>query len=170
MSDPKTSAPHFQAGIENIDELLRDLKEVGLNTKKTHKAAVRAGTKIFRDAAEQRAAAITNQSGLKTKLKVRSRKGYIVGSVFPNKGFAFLRPVEYGTKSGWRWARKKGPFKFYMGNRVIVTRLIKHPGTTQRRWLQPAFDESTDAAAAAYGESLRAAIEEARITSEGSDA
>lgn len=159
----------FQAGIEGVDELVRDLNECGINTKKTHKGAIRAGTKVIRAAAEARAAAISSRPGRKTKLSVRSRKDYIVGNVFPNKGFAFLRPVEYGTKAGWRWARKKGPFKFMVGHRLIVTRLIHHPGTPAKKWLEPAFDASMEEAAETVGAALWDAIDKARTLPEGND-
>lgn len=165
----KLSGTRIEARIENVDELMRDLKQLGINTKKTHKGAVRRGTNVIRAAAEQRAAVLSSRSGRKVRARVRTRQGYIVGSVFPGKGFAHLRLQEYGTKRGWRWARKKGPFKFYAGKKLIVTRLIRHPGTDKRPWLKPAFDASTGAALAAYGDALRAAIEEAKIEPEGND-
>jgi hypothetical protein len=163
------NAPRFQAGIEGVDELVLDLNDCGVNTKKTHKGAIRAGTKVIRAAAEARAAAISSRPGRKTKISVRARKDYIVGNVFPNKGFAFLRPVEKGTSSGWRWARTKGPFKFYAGKRLIVTRLIKHPGTAKRPWLKPAFESSMSEATQAVGDAFKAAIEQAHILAEGND-
>jgi HK97 gp10 family phage protein len=159
----------FIAQLENSEALLKDLRDVNANTKQTLKGAVRAGTKVIRNAAEARAAALSSRAGKKTRARVRTRSGFVVGAVFPGKGFGHLKLLEYGTKAGRRWALKKGPFRFYAGNRLVVTRMIRHPGTAQQQWLAPAFEAAKNEAAQAVGEALRDAIEKAKITPEGSD-
>lgn len=162
-------APRFTAEIEGSEQLVQDLLTVGLNVKKSVVGAVRAGGRIIRNDAEGRAGSISSKPGKKVALRVRKRSGFVVGSIFPAKGHAELRLVEYGTPAGWRLAMKRGPFKFYAGNRLIVTRAIQHPGTAARPWLRPAFDNKSKEAAQKVGDVLKDAIEAARIEAEGSD-
>ena len=160
----------FGVVIEGGEQLQKDLRDLGLNTKKTLKGAVRAGTKVMAKAANANAAMISTRPGKKVSVRVRVRPGdWAVGSVFPAKGKAHLRLFEYGTKPGWRWARKKGPFRFYAGTKLIVTRVIHHPGMAKRPWLQPAVDASKDGAFEAFGEALKETIEKAKIAPEGND-
>ena len=155
--------------IEGGEQLVKDLLTVGLNVNKSVAGAVRAGGRVIRSAAEGNAAAISGKPGRKVALRVRKRQGFVVASIYPAKGHAELRLVEYGSRSGWRWARKNGPFVFYAGGRKVVTRIINHPGTTARPWLRPAFDAKATEAARVLGEVLKDAIESARIAAEGSD-
>lgn len=167
-----------QGTIEGVDKLIIELGKLGANVQKSIVGSVRAGARTIQQAAEANARSITAGHTGRRKhvaLRVRMRKGvgangsYAVASVYPAKGFAELRPIETGTRSGWRWARRKGPFVFFAGNRQIVTRLIKHPGTAARPWLRPAFDSRKNDAVKAIGDALRDAVERARVVAEGSD-
>lgn len=158
-----------KASIEGVDELVKELVAQGVNVKKSTKGAVRAGGKVIKRAAAANANAISSQPGNKVSLRVKQRVGFAVASIFPAKGHAELRPIELGTKPGWRWAKRKGPFTFYAGKRLIVTRLIKHSGTAAKAWLRPAFDAANDAATQAVADSLRDTIEKAKIAAEGND-
>lgn len=157
------------AEIEGADQLVKDLLSVGLNVKKSVVGAVRKGGRVIRNQAEANANAISQKPGKKVALRVRKRTDFVVGSIYPAKGHAELRLAEYGTPAGWRLATKRGPFKFYAGNRLIVTRAIQHPGTAARPWLRPAFDTKSSEAARVLGDTLKDAIEAARIESEGTD-
>lgn len=160
----------FGATLEGGDDLLRDLNQMGSLTKKSLKGVTKAGADVIAAAANARAATITSRSGKHVRVRVRVRPGgYAVGAIFPAKGKAHLKLHEYGTKAGWRWARKNGPFKFYAGNRLVVTRLIKHPGMAKRPWLAPAFNAAKDEAAQAYGRALRKVIEDRQALPEGAD-
>jgi HK97 gp10 family phage protein len=162
-------ADKFTAEVEGAEQLVKDLLNVGLNVNKSVVGAVRKGGRVIRNQAEANANGISQKPGKKTSLRVRKRKGFVVGSIFPAKGHAELRLVEYGTPAGYRWARKGGPFVFYAGNKKIVTRIINHPGTAARPWLRPAFDTKADEAARVLGDTLKDAIEAARIEAEGTD-
>ncbi len=162
-------AAKYTAEVDGAEQLVKDLLTVGLNVKKSVAGAVRAGGRIIRNQAEANAATLSSKPGKKVALRVRKRAGFVVGSIYPAKGHAELRLVEYGTPGGYRFARKGGPFKFYAGNRLIVTRVIDHPGTIARPWLRPAFDAQAQAAANKVGAVLKDAIEAARIEAEGSD-
>lgn len=155
--------------IEGIENLLKEMEKQAINVKKTTKGAVRAGGKVILKAARANANAISSQPGIKVSLRVRQRQGYVVASIFPAKGHAELRVIELGSGAGWRWAKNKGPFRFYAGNRLIVTRLINHPGTAAKPWLRPAFDSAKRAATDAVADSLRETVERAKIEAEGSD-
>ncbi len=155
--------------VEGGENLLKQLKAADGNVKKSVKGAVRAGTKVIGAAANANANAISHKPGKKVSVRVRMRHGFAVGSVFPAKGHAELRVIEYGTSVGRRWAKFGHKFKFYAGNRLVETASIQHPGTPARPWLRPAFDTSTGAATTAVGESLRQAVESARIAQEGQD-
>jgi HK97 gp10 family phage protein len=159
----------FGVTFEGGEELLKELQAAGLNTKKTMSGAVRKGGRVIADAANARAKAITSRAGKCVALRVRTRSGWAVASIYPAKGKRHLVFFETGTKPGWRWARKKGPFKFRAGNRLIVTRLIKHPGIRPNKWLQPAFNAVKNKATQVVGEAYRAAIEEHKVESGGSE-
>jgi HK97 gp10 family phage protein len=165
------SNDRVDADLEGLPELLKELTQMGANVKKSVKGATKAGAVVILKRARSNAKAISKGHSRKihVSLRVRMRDGYAVGSIFPGKGHAELRPIELGTKAGWRWARKKKPFTFVSGNRLLRTRLIKHPGTAAKPWLRPAFDATQEAAARAVGESLRETIEQAKIAADGGD-
>ena len=163
------AAVKMTADVEGAEQLVKDLLAVGLNVKKSVVGAVRKGGRVIRNQAEANAGAISEKPGKKVSLRVRKRTDYVVGSIYPAKGHAELRLVEYGTPAGWRLATKRGPFKFYAGDRLIVTRAIDHPGTIARPWLRPAFDIKAAEAARVLGDTLKDAIEAARIEAEGTD-
>ncbi len=158
----------IEAKVEGANKLIKALIESDGNVKKSVKGAVRAGAKVIAGAANTNANAISRKPGKKVSVRVRARRGFTVASVYPAKGHAELRLVEYGTPAGRRVA-KKGKFVFYAGGRRIETRVINHPGTPARPWMRPAFDGNKDAAQRAVGESLRQAVEDARIAQEGTD-
>lgn len=164
-----SSPVRVTASVEGADEMVRELLKLGANVKKTEVGAIRAGGRIIANAANTNANGISSQSGRKVSLRVRRRKGFTVGSIYPAKGFAHLRLFEYGTGAGLRWARKGGPFTFYAGNRLVVTRIIRHPGLIARPWLRPAFDANAQAAVDKIGQVYVDAVEAARIEAEGSD-
>lgn len=164
-----TNPVRVETHIEGADAMVRDLLALNANVKKTEVGAVRAGGRLIANAANVNASTLSSKSGRKVSLRVRRRKGYTVGSIFPAKGFAHLRLFEYGTGAGWRWARKGGPFTFWAGNRLVVTRAIQHPGLIARPWLRPAFDAQSQAAVDALGKVFADAVEAARIAAEGSD-
>ncbi len=160
----------IEAKVEGADELIKSLIKSDGNVKKSVKGAVRAGAKVIAGAANANANAISRKPGKKVSVRVRTRKGFTVASVYPAKGHAELRLVEYGTPAGRRTVKNLlHPFVFTSGNRKIVAWSIRHPGTPARPWLRPAFDGNKDAAQRAVGESLRQAVEDARIAQEGTD-
>jgi HK97 gp10 family phage protein len=150
-----------KADIENIDELFQQLKDLGVNVRHASVGAMRYGGKAVQEQAESNARGITSQKGKLVAMRVRFRKkeDFVVASIYPAKGHAELRVIEYGTGAGRRWATKKGPFTFRAGNRKISTRMIDHPGTAARPWLRPAFDQKSDEAASRYGERLKDVID-----------
>jgi hypothetical protein len=161
------------ATLEGGDQLIKEMLRLSDNAKKSVKGINRAGTNVIRKQAKANARALTTRSGAVVKSAVRLRAGFVVGSIVPAKGFGFLKFFEYGTKPGWRWARRKGPFAFYsnndMGNKLIVTRLIKHPGMAKEPWLAPAIASAGPDAIAAIGDKLRDVIEQAKVIPEGHD-
>ncbi len=161
--------PREMASLEGGEQLLKELLKLSTNAKKSVKGLNRAGLNVIKKKAKANARAITKRPGNPVKGTVRVRNGFVVGSIVPAKGFAHLRFAEYGTRSGWRWARKKGLFTFYAGNKLIVTRLIKHPGTEKRAWLAPAIESEADAAVAKIGATLVKLIEQAQVPPEGQD-
>jgi hypothetical protein len=157
------------ATLENGDELIKELLKISSNAKKSVKGLNRAGLNVIKKRARSNARQLTGRGGQPIRGIVRLRSGFAVGSIVPAKGFGFLKFFEYGTKPGWRWARRKGPFRFFAGNRLIVTRLIKHPGMAKEPWLEPALVSEKDAAIEAIEAALQKAIFENKIAPEGSD-
>lgn len=164
------SSVRMESSIEGLDKVLKAIKDCDGNVKKSVKGAIRAGGKVIRADAEQRAAALSKKPGRKTTLRVRMRKGVAVASIFPAKGHAELRLLEYGTGAGLRKVKDPmHPFKFMSGTHVIHAWIIHHPGTKAKPWLRPAVDAKANEAIEAAGDSLIAAAEQARIEAEGRD-
>jgi HK97 gp10 family phage protein len=153
---------NITANIEGLEELLQKLSDLGVNVRKTTTAATRYGAQAIQEQANSNAQSVSSKPGKKVALRVRFRKSgqYAVASIYPAKGHAELRLVEYGTPAGRRWSIKGKPFTFFTPSGTKVsTRMINHPGTAARPWLRPAFDAAGGKAVDRYGELLQAVIE-----------
>ncbi len=143
------------------EELIAELKAVGLNVQGTTRKAVRAGAKVIQAQAEANAHEITRRGGKSIRIQVSSKaKGLVNAKIGPSKRRWYLRFAETGTAGGERTA-KSGAFSFIGddGRRVIVKQ-IHHPGTAARPFLRPAFDATMRQAEQAVGEFFKQAIEE----------
>ncbi len=142
--------------LEGAEELIAELKTVGLNIKGTTRKGVRAGAKVIQAEAERRAAALSQRGGKNVRIQVKARdRNSVTASIGPSKKKFFLRFLETGTKPHAITIRRRGgvPIRAYT---------IRHPGHAARPWLRPAFDVSTTPAAEAFGAAMRQAIEEKR--------
>lgn len=142
--------------LEGADELIAELKKVGLSVKGTTRKGVRAGMKAMQVNAERRASTLSTRRGKSTKIAISSKqRGAVTGQLGPSKKKFYLRFFETGTRPHVIPQR-------YMRLGRAVSRRIKHPGMAARPWLRPAFDESTAAARAAFGQAMLSAIETRR--------
>jgi len=153
--------------LEGGDELIAELARMGVNVKKSLRGAIRAGAKLVQAEADARAP--SSRAGKKAALQVSSpKRDQVEARVKPTRKRWYLRFFETGTAPHEIAGRPLLAFEGE-GGRFVRARRIKHPGMPARPWLRPALEAQSDAAVAAIGESLRAAVVEARITAEGNE-
>ncbi len=142
--------------LEGADDLIAELQAVGLSVKGTTRKGVRAGLKAMQVNADRRASSLSTRRGKATRIAISSKeRGAVTGALGPSKKKFYLRFFETGT-------RPHIIKQTYLRRGKTVTRRLRHPGMAARPWLRPAFDESTTAARAAFGEAMRQAIETKR--------
>ena len=156
-----------QVKIEGAEELLKELKALGVNVKKTLRGATRAGAKVIQAEAETRARSVSGSSGKHVRVSVSARhKEFVEASIGATRKKFFMRFFETGVQPH---EITGAPLVFEGDRGLIVIGGVRHPGMPARPWLRPAFDSRRDAATAAMGDVLRATVEEARIAAEGRD-
>ena len=161
----------FGAKIEGGEELLEEMRALGVNVRKTLIGATRAAMKVVQAEAELRAKPLSTRRGKATRLVFSSKKrDHATADVGPSKKKWMLRFFEQGVTRHEIVAGRHSPALVFEGNRglVVLTR-VNHPGMAARPWLRPAMDGKRDEATKVFGQALRAAIEEKRIAAEGSD-
>jgi len=153
--------------LEGSEALLKELRALGGNAKKAVRGATRAGAHVMQDEAERRARAVSGASGKHTRLVTSaSQPTFVEASVGPSKKKFFMRFFETGVT---RHEISGHPLAFEGDQGLVVIGGVNHPGMPARPWLRPAFDATGDAAVAAMGDALRAAVEKQRIIAEGKD-
>ena len=161
----------FGAKIEGGEELLEQMRALDVNVRKALIGATRAGMKVIQAEAEQRARPLSTRRGKATRLVFSSKKrDHATADVGPSKKKWVLRFFEQGVTGHEIVAGRHAPALVFKGHSglVVLTR-VNHPGMAARPWLRPALDGKRDEATRVFGETLRAAIEEARIAAEGAD-
>jgi len=154
------------AKIEGGEEMLKQMKALGLNTRKVLAAATRAGLKVVQVEAEQNAKGISSRGGKATRLVLSSKKPtHATADLGPGKKKWYLRFFETGAQPH----EISGPLAFEGDRGLVLIGGVSHPGMSAQPWLRPAFGAKRDAARDAFGETVRAAIEEARLAAEGQD-
>jgi len=156
-----------QVKIEGGEELLKELKALGVNVRRTLRGATRAGAKVIQAEAEVRARSVSGTSGKHVRVSVSARhKEFVEASIGATKKKFFMRFFETGVQPH----EITGTPLVFEGDRgLIVIGGVRHPGMPARPWLRPAADSKFGEARDVMGEVLRAALEEARIANEGRD-
>jgi HK97 gp10 family phage protein len=153
--------------LEGAEELIEELRALGVNVKRSVRGAVRAGAKVIQEAAEANARGVTGSSGKHVRIKVSARsKEFVEAEIGATKKKFQLPFFETGVQPH---EITGSPLVFEGDKGLIVIGGVRHPGMPAQPWLRPALDVKRDAAVEAMGETLRAAIEEARIAAEGQD-
>jgi HK97 gp10 family phage protein len=153
------------AKVEGSEQLLKELASLGGNVRSTARTALRSGTKVIQEQAEQNAATLGTKSGKHTKIKATSRVGGIIEMMLGcTDKFWFFRYFETGTTPH---EIAGAPLIFEGDEGLIITGGVSHPGMAAAPWLRPAFDAKQTAAVDAVGDRIRQAIEERRAIVEG---
>src|SRR3990167_8723191 len=159
----------FGAKIEGGEELLEEMRALGVNVRKTLIGATRAGMKVVQAEAEQRAKPLSTRRGKATRLVFSSKKrDHATADVGLSKKKWVLRFFEQGV-TRHEIVGKGKPLVFEGERGLVVIGGVDHPGMAARSWLRPALDGKRDEATKVFGAVVRAAIEEKRVAAEGSD-
>jgi HK97 gp10 family phage protein len=157
-----------EAKIEGTAELIKELKALGVNVRKTLRGTMRAGGKVIGEAAEANAPESSKRGKKISVAIVAATSDRVTAAVGPNKRHFNLRYFETGVPAH---AISGNPLLQFTnrGGDLVKTGRVSHPGMAARPFLRPAFDSQGDQAVKVVGESLRLAVEEARIAAEGED-
>lgn len=152
--------------LEGGEELLAKLRECGVNAKKSVAQAVKAGAEVIAVAAVE-GAPPTHRKGKRVSTRVTARKpDHVTVSVGPTKRHANLILFETGVAPHEIRPETAAALVFEGDEGLVITGGVSHPGMPARPWLRPAFDTRREAAEQVVGETLRQAVEEARIAME----
>lgn len=153
--------------IDGTEDLIKDLKGLGVNVRKSLRGVMRAGARVIGDAAEA-AAPKSHVKGKKIAVAiVAATPDRVTAAVGPNKKHWYLRFAETGTSPH---EIAGNPFlRFFSGGQLLEVRMVQHPGSAARPFLRPAFDAQGDQAVQVVGESLRQVVEDAKVAAEGED-
>jgi HK97 gp10 family phage protein len=174
------SKPPIQVGvkIEGGDALLKALRDAGLNVKKSQRAALRAAAKVIGMDARTRAPG----PGVKWYVD-RAPNGNIEATVKPDAAHWYYRFFETGvqpfeinfvtgrstrTSGGGRAIRHKTDASVMKFGDQFAS-IVRRGGMPARPFLRPAFDTQKDAAVQAFGDKIRAVLEQARAAAEAGE-
>lgn len=142
--------------IEGGDELLRKLREMGLDVSKALEAAARAGAQVIADAANPLAPepVVVIETEKATKNRVTVNVG------IPDKKW-YLKFFETGVQTH----EIPGPLTLEWEGEVHVVGGATHPGMAARPFLRPAYDTKaaqgdSSPAVQAVGEKFRRTVED----------
>jgi len=142
-----------RSSLVGAEELIASLKAVGLSVKGTTRKAVRAGSKMIQADAERNAAQISHRRGQNVRINISSKsKTSVTGSIGPAKRKWYLRFAETGTKPHAITIRRRG-------GKPIRAYTLRHPGSSARKWLLPAYYTAQSKALEAFGAAMVLAIE-----------
>ena len=160
-------APIFKVKFEGGEELLKQMQALKVNVRKSMTGATRAGMKVVQVDAEQRAKSLSTRGGKATRLVMSSQKPlHATADVGPSRRKWVLLFFEQGVT---RHEIVGNPLVFEGERCLVVLGSVDHPGMAATPWLRPALEAKSDEAIRVFGEKLRAAIEEARLSAEGQD-
>ena len=161
------ASPILSVKSEGGDELLKAMQALKVNVRKSLVGATRAGMKVIQVDAEQRAKTLSTRGGKATRLVFSSKQpNHATADVGPSKKKWVLRFFEIGVT---RHEITGNPLVFEGERGLVVLGHVDHPGMPAIPWLRPALDSRSAEATRVFGDTLRAAIEKARIAAEGLD-
>lgn len=161
------------SGLAELHKMLQQLP--GKIEGNLMRGALRAGQKVFLDAARSRVPVDSGElrDSLRIQTKGKSKKfGWVrVNLVAGNKKAWYAHMVEFGTVRHMIKPRKAGGSLFFGGE---SRKSVDHPGARQRPFMRPALDSGQGAALQATADYIRrrlpAALKKAGIDPVGGDA
>jgi HK97 gp10 family phage protein len=143
--------PNIVVKIEGGEELLKKLKQMGVDVQGVLKAAALAGAEEIRKPANQDA------PGPHVIAEVMdSDKNSATVGIGPDKDHWYYQFMEIGAQAH---EITGAPLVFVGEEGLVVTGRLGHPGMAARPFLRPAFDRRKGDAEASVGEKLRRVIE-----------
>jgi HK97 gp10 family phage protein len=159
----------FSAKLEGMDVLLKELRDLGGNTKKSLRGASKAGGEVIRVEADKLAPDTRYKRKTVSKASFPNSPEVCEVSISPSKKAWFLRFFETGVTRHEIKAKKKASMAFEGSAGLVVTKSVNHPGMPARPFLRPAFDAKSAEATQVVGEAMRQAVEERRIAKAAED-
>lgn len=137
--------------IEGGEELLRKLRQMGMDVKGALKAVALEGAEEIRQAAAQDAPGPHIVAEV-----VEQNDRSVTVAIGPDKEHWYYRFIETGAQAHEITGT---PLAFEGDEGSVITGRVRHPGMAAKPFLRPAFDHHKDDAKASVGEKLRKIIE-----------
>jgi HK97 gp10 family phage protein len=137
--------------VEGVDELVRQLRRIGVSTQEALEVAVLAGGEVIRQAANPLAPEPVIDKEVQESGKTRA-----VAAVGPPEDKWFYRFFETGTE---RHDITGAPLVFEGDEGIVVTGRVEHLGMAATPFLRPAFDAKKGQAQKAVSGELEQAID-----------
>lgn len=140
--------------IEGLDELVRNLEDMGADVRAVLTDAVLAAGQIVADAANPNAPG-PNISATVDEEESSDKK--VVVNVGPDKEHWYYRFAETGTTA--HEINSTGALAFEGQTGPVITKSVSHPGMPARPFLRPALTASKDQAIEEVSRKVREAVE-----------
>jgi HK97 gp10 family phage protein len=137
--------------VQGGDELLRKLRQLGLDVSDSLEVAAHAGAAVFVQGANQNAPAPEIRAETSEK-----RAQQVTVDVGPPDEKWYWRFAETGAQAH---EITGAPLAFIDEGDLVVTGRVDHPGMAATPFLRPTFDADHDEATDAVGDELRRVIE-----------
>jgi HK97 gp10 family phage protein len=137
--------------VEGADELIRQLRRLGVSTQKALKVAALAGGEVIRQAADPLA-----PSPVIDKEVVESTKSKAVVDIGPPEDKWYYQFFETGAGPH---DITGDPLVFEGDEGTVVTEFVDHPGMAASPFLRPAFDSKKGQAKKEVGGELKRAVQ-----------
>lgn len=139
--------------LDGADELMKALAQMDVQVKKVLKEAGKAGGKVFKETAEAEA------PGKLVMVVEKSSVGKIEIAVGPSKAHWYYRFFETGARPHEIKARKADVLYIPGVGSEFFGSAEEAGGVNAKPFLRPAFDTKREAALAAFGKIIWAALE-----------
>lgn len=141
-------------------DIVRKLKELGVNMERAQEIVLRAGAEVVRQAAADnvRSASSSVASDI-TVQRVGDEGGAVVIGIAPTRKAWYAVFLERGTRGHAVTATSAKALRFVGTSGVVYRRSIWTKGTKARPFMRPAADENHERIVAAVGDKARTILE-----------
>ena len=141
-------------------DIVRKLKELGVNMERAQEIVLRAGAEVVRQAAADNVRSVSSSVASDITIqRVGDEGGAVVIGIAPTRKTWYAVFLERGTRPHTVKARSGKALRFIGPSGDVYRRSIQHPGTKARPFMRPAADENHERIVNAVGDKARTILE-----------